>query len=1090
MPKREDIKKVLVIGSGPIVIGQAAEFDYSGTQACKALKEEDMEVVLVNSNPATIMTDNGTADRIYIEPITLEFLKKILKRERPDGILASLGGQTALNMAVQLSNDGILDEMGIKLLGTSLQSIKKAEDRKLFKQTMEEVGEKIPHSTIVSSLAHAVEFAEEAGFPIIVRPAYTLGGTGGGIADNMEELKYICGKGLKLSMINQVLLEQSVAGWKEIEYEVMRDNADNCIIICNMENVDPVGVHTGDSIVVAPSQTLSKTECRMLRSASIKIIRALEIQGGCNIQFALNPESFEYVVIEVNPRVSRSSALASKATGYPIARVAAKIAIGLNLDEIRNPVTKNTYSFFEPSLDYIVAKVPRWPFDKFSSADRRLGTQMKATGEVMAIGRTFEEALLKAIDSLDIKLNYQLGLKLYDNKTTDELLEILKCPRDERVFAIFKALQKGVKPSVIADITKIDMFFIRKLENIVKLAEEIKNAGIAWLDYDLYLKAKKIGFGDSYIANLVNVPLEKILQLKDKFAIKPVYKLVDTCAGEFEAAIPYYYSTYEEKDDIKVSNNKKVLVIGSGPIRIGQGIEFDYCSVHSVRALRELGIESIIINNNPETVSTDFDTSDKLYFEPLTKECVLDIVKKEKPIGVIVQFGGQTAINLAEPLHKEGVNILGTSVENIDAAEDRDKFLKLLEELDIPIPTGHTAFSVEQAVSIANKIGYPVLVRPSYVLGGRAMEIVYDNAMLEEYMSMAVDISTSHPVLIDKYIFGKEVEVDGICDGEDVLIPGIMEHIERAGVHSGDSIAAYPAHTLDVKTRNTLVEYTVKLAKALNIIGLFNIQFVLDENKRIYVIEVNPRASRTIPFMSKITGIPMVKVATKLIMGKKLKDLGFKQGLVPEPVFTAVKAPVFSFSKLTTVDTFLGPEMKSTGEVMGVDKDYLGALSKALIASGLEVPIGGNVLLSVADRDKNECIEIAHKLLNMNFKLAATQDTYHYLAEAGMELELVPSEEILDYIKSNKAKLVINTPTKGKIPKRLGFLIRRTAMEYNTPCLTSLDTTDAVLQVLEQISGKKDADVYGLDEYSSDKRELQLDAGDKGKGVIVNETSN
>jgi len=1067
MPKRKDIKKVMVIGSGPIIIGQAAEFDYSGTQACKSLKEEGIEVVLVNSNPATIMTDSETADKIYIEPITLDFVKKIIEKEKPNGILASLGGQTGLNMAVQLANDGILDRMGIELLGTSLESIKKAEDRELFKKTMQEIGEKVPESTIVNDLSDAVSFAERVGFPIIIRPAYTLGGTGGGIATNMDEFKYICGKGLKLSMINQVLLEQSVAGWKEIEYEVIRDGADNCIIVCNMENVDPVGIHTGDSIVVAPSQTLSNVEYQMLRAASIKIIRALDIKGGCNIQFALNPDSYEYVVIEVNPRVSRSSALASKATGYPIARVAAKIAIGLNLDEIKNTVTQNTYACFEPALDYVVTKVPRWPFDKFTSADRGLGTQMKATGEVMAIGRTFEESLLKAIDSLDIKLNYQLGLQLFENKTVEELLDFIKQPKDERIFAIFKALQKGVDAQKISDITKIDIFFIKKLENIVKVAEEVKNAGIAWLDYDLYLKAKKIGFGDSYIANLVNVPLDKILELREKFPIKPVYKIVDTCAGEFEAATPYYYSTYEEKDDVKVSDKKKVLVIGSGPIRIGQGIEFDYCSVHSVRTLRELGIESIIINNNPETVSTDFDTSDKLYFEPLTKECVLDIIRKENPIGIIVQFGGQTAINLAATLHKEGVNILGSSVECIDTAEDRDKFLKLLEDLDIPVPKGGTAFSYEHAREIANSIGYPVLVRPSYVLGGRAMEIVYNDAALEEYMSLAVEVSTRHPVLIDKYVNGKEVEVDGICDGEDVLIPGIMEHIERAGIHSGDSIAVYPSRTLNNTVKKTIVDYTSKLAKALKVIGLFNIQFVIDEENKVYVIEVNPRASRTIPFMSKITGIPMVNIATKLIMGKKLRELGYKPGLAKEPEYTAVKAPVFSFSKLTTVDTFLGPEMKSTGEVMGVDKDFHIALYKALLSSGLQVPLGGTVLFSVADRDKKECIELAHEFKELGFKPVATGDTYHYLSDSGIDSEYVSDDSILEYIKSDKISLIINTPTKGKMSSRLGFNIRRTSIEYNIPCITALDTAKAVVDVLKHIKGKNEFEVYELDEYSN-----------------------
>jgi len=1066
MPKRKDIKKVMVIGSGPIIIGQAAEFDYSGTQACKSLKEEGIEVVLVNSNPATIMTDSDTADKIYIEPITLDFVKKIIEKEKPNGILASLGGQTGLNMAVQLAADGILDRMGIELLGTSLESIKKAEDRELFKKTMQEIGEKVPKSTIVNNLSDAVSFAESVGFPIIIRPAYTLGGTGGGIATNMEEFKYICGKGLKLSMINQVLLEQSVAGWKEIEYEVIRDGADNCIIVCNMENVDPVGIHTGDSIVVAPSQTLSNVEYQMLRAASIKIIRALDIKGGCNIQFALNPDSYEYVVIEVNPRVSRSSALASKATGYPIARVAAKIAIGLNLDEIKNTVTQNTFACFEPALDYVVTKVPRWPFDKFTSADRGLGTQMKATGEVMAIGRTFEESLLKAIDSLDIKLNYQLGLQLFENKTVEELLDFIKQPKDERIFAIFKALQKGVDAQQISDITKIDIFFVKKLENIVKLADEIRNAGIAWLDYDLYLRAKKIGFGDSYIANLVNVPLDKILELREKFPVKPVYKIVDTCAGEFEAATPYYYSTYEEKDDVKVSDKKKVLVIGSGPIRIGQGIEFDYCSVHSVRTLRELDIESIIINNNPETVSTDFDTSDKLYFEPLTKECVLDIIKKEDPIGIIVQFGGQTAINLAATLHKEGVNILGSSVECIDTAEDRDKFLKLLEDLNIPVPKGGTAFSYEHAREIANSIGYPVLVRPSYVLGGRAMEIVYNDSALEEYMSLAVEISTRHPVLIDKYVNGKEVEVDGICDGDEVLIPGIMEHIERAGIHSGDSIAVYPSRTLNDTVKNTIVDYTAKLAKALNVIGFFNIQFVIDEQNKVYVIEVNPRASRTIPFMSKITGIPMVNIATKIIMGKKLKELGYKPGLAKEPEYTAVKAPVFSFSKLTTVDTFLGPEMKSTGEVMGVDKDFHIALYKALLSSGLQIPLGGTVLFSVADRDKKECIELAHEFKELGFKPVATGDTYHYLSDSGINAGFVSDDNILEYIKSDKISLIINTPTKGKMSSRLGFNIRRTSIEYNIPCITALDTAKAIVDVLKHIKGKNEFEVYELDEYS------------------------
>jgi carbamoyl-phosphate synthase large subunit len=1072
MPKNINIKKVLVIGSGPIIIGQAAEFDYSGTQACKSLREEGIEVVLINSNPATIMTDTQSADKVYIEPITLEFVKKILYKEKPDGILASLGGQTGLNMAVELAEDGILDELNIELLGTSLSSIKKAEDRELFKETMQEINESVAPSKIVTNMQDAIDFAEEIGFPIIIRPAYTLGGSGGGIATNMEEFKYICGKGLKLSMISQVLLEQSVAGWKEIEYEVMRDSNDNCIIICNMENFDPVGVHTGDSIVVAPSQTLSDVEYQMLRTTSIKIIRALDIKGGCNIQFALNPLSFEYVVIEVNPRVSRSSALASKATGYPIARVTAKIAIGMTLDEIKNSVTETTSACFEPALDYVVTKVPRWPFDKFANADRSLGTQMKATGEVMAIGRTFEESLLKAIDSLDIKFNYQLGLSLFDNMSREELVEYIQHPSDQRMFAICKALQKGVSAGEIVRITKIDDFFIRKLKKIVKLGEEITNAGIAFLDYDLYSRAKKIGFGDSYIANLANVSLDEIIELRKKYPINPVYKIVDTCAGEFEAVTPYYYSTYEEKDDVEdadkksMDTRKKVLVIGSGPIRIGQGIEFDYCSVHSVKTLNELNIESIIINNNPETVSTDFDTSDKLYFEPLTKECVLDIIEKEDPMGVIVQFGGQTAINLAETLHSEGINILGTSVESIDVAEDRDKFLKLLEALNIPIPQGSTAYSFEHAREIANTIGYPVLVRPSYVLGGRAMEIVHNDKVLEEYIHMASEISTEHPILIDKYIVGKEMEVDGICDGNNVLIPGIMEHVERAGVHSGDSIAVYPPRNLSQKVKDTIEDYTIRLSKALNVVGLFNIQFVMDSNEKVYVIEVNPRASRTVPIMSKITGIPMVSVATKLIMGKTLAELNYTPGLAKEAKYYAVKAPVFSFAKLTTVDTFLGPEMKSTGEVMGVDKDYFNALYKAVSASGMKIPSGGNVLLSIADRDKEECVGIAGKLLELGFNLFATTGTYHVLSDSGLPVEHIDNDNVLNFIKEDKIKLVINTPTRGKIPERNGFILRRTSMEYNIPCITSLDTTNAVLSILERLIADNKADVYSLDEYS------------------------
>jgi len=1069
MPKRNDIKKVLVIGSGPIIIGQAAEFDYSGTQACRALREENIEVVLVNSNPATIMTDKETADHVYIEPITLEYIKEILKKEKPDGILPSLGGQTGLNMAIELANDGILDEMKIELLGTSLSSIMKAEDRDLFKKTMVEINENVANSVIVNTIEAGIAFSKTCGFPIIVRPAYTMGGSGGGIASNEEQLKYILGTGLTLSPINQVLVEQSVAGYKEIEYEVMRDHNDSCIIVCNMENIDPVGVHTGDSIVVAPSQTLSDIEYQMLRNASIKIIRALDIKGGCNIQFALDPYSFKYIVIEVNPRVSRSSALASKATGYPIARVAAKIAIGLNLDEIKNEVTGSTTACFEPSLDYVVTKVPRWAFDKFNTTDRSIGTQMKATGEVMSIGRNFEESLLKAIDSLDIKLNYQLGLELFETKTVEQLLDYISSPKDETIFAIFKLLQKEVSPKTIHDITKIDMFFIMKLKNIVNIAMKIQNAGIAWLDYALYLEAKKIGFGDSYIANLVNVPLKTIIDLREKYPIKLVYKLVDTCAGEFEASTPYYYSTYEEKDDVIIKDTKKVLVVGSGPIRIGQGIEFDYCSVHSVEALKQLGYESIIINNNPETVSTDFDISDKLYFDPLTNESVLDIIHKENPVGIIVQFGGQTSINLANPLEKQGVKILGTSVQSIDATENRENFIKLLNKLDIPLPIGKTAFSFEQAKIIASEIGFPVLVRPSYVLGGRAMEIVYNNTTLEEYMKMATDISTEHPILIDKYIKGKEIEVDGICDGKDVLIPGIMEHIEKAGVHSGDSIAVYPPQTLDTKTQDTIVNYTEKLGKSLNIKGLFNIQFVLDENNKIYVIEVNPRASRTIPVMSKITGIPMVNVATKLIMGQTLSQLGYKNGLVKPKNYIAVKAPVFSFSKLGSLDTFLGPEMKSTGEVMGVGKTYKEALYKAFLASGLKMPINGNVLVSLANQDKENSLETINILFEKGYNVYATSNTHKFLTNNGISCNLLEKSKVIAKIKSGDIDFILNTPTRGKIVTTFGFSLRRTSIEYDVPCITSVDTAKAALSVINYFLSNEKLNIYSLNEYSKEE---------------------
>lgn len=1050
MPKREDLNKILVIGSGPIVIGQAAEFDYSGTQACKALQEEGYEVVLINSNPATIMTDEEMADKVYIEPITLETVSRILHMEKPDGIIATLGGQTGLNMAVELAKSGILDELDIELLGTSLESIQQAEDRELFKQMMERIGEGIAKSTIASTIDEAVAFAKETGFPVIVRPAYTLGGTGGGIAQDMDELKEIAGRGLSFSIINQVLLEESVAGYKEVEYEVMRDAKDNCIVVCNMENIDPVGIHTGDSIVVAPSQTLSDKEYQMLRSASVKIIRALGIEGGCNIQFALDPHSYRYIVIEVNPRVSRSSALASKATGYPIARAAAKIAVGYGLDEIRNPITGETCACFEPTLDYVVTKVPRWPFDKFVTATRTLGTQMKATGEVMAIGRTLEESLLKAIDSVDVSLDYQLGMKHIAMWSDDQIENSLKNPDDERIFVVSEALERGWTVDDIHAITKIDTFFLHKLKNIVDLADELKQFNFETLPPELLTRAKKYGFGDSYIANLVGADARVIKTIRYAMNLLPTYKMVDTCAGEFEAKTPYYYSCYDTVDEVKRSDNKKVVVLGSGPIRIGQGIEFDYCSVHSVMALRELGVESIIINSNPETVSTDFDTSDKLYFEPLDRECVLDVIERERPDGVIVQFGGQTAINLAAQLELAGVKILGTTTEGIDRAEDRDKFLKVLEKLGIPLPAGATAFSVDQALRNAHEIGYPVLVRPSYVLGGRAMEIVYNDTELTEYMAYATDISPDHPVLVDKYLMGKEVEIDGICDGEDCLIVGVMEHIERAGVHSGDSFAVYPTQTISDDVKQHIVQYAIRIGLELGVKGLFNIQFIVDKAGDVYVLEVNPRASRTVPILSKVTGVPMVAAATRIMMGETLKSIGYETGLYKESKLVTVKAPVFSFSKLTTVDIFLGPEMKSTGEVMGTDRAYLAALKKAFIASGIRMPDKGKpVLFSITPRDVAESVQFARRMADLGFALTATEGTRKTFMEHGIKCTLTAKADVVQAIKSGDIGMVVNTPTRGKLKDRVGFILRRATMEWGVPCITSLDTLGALMSVME-----------------------------------------
>ncbi|CAM4280822.1 MAG: carbamoyl-phosphate synthase large subunit [Paenibacillus macerans] len=1061
MPINKDLKKILVIGSGPIVIGQAAEFDYAGTQACQALKEEGVEVVLINSNPATIMTDTNMADKVYIEPITLEFVTQIIRQERPDGLLPTLGGQTGLNMAVELARAGVLERENVKLLGTQLTSIEKAEDRDLFRELMRELEQPVPESTIITSVDEALSFAAEIGYPVIVRPAYTLGGTGGGICATEEELKETVASGIRYSPIGQCLIEKSIAGMKEIEYEVMRDANDNCIVVCNMENFDPVGVHTGDSIVVAPSQTLSDREYQMLRSASLKIIRALNIEGGCNVQFALDPQSFQYYVIEVNPRVSRSSALASKATGYPIAKMAAKIALGYTLDEIVNPVTGQTYACFEPTLDYIVSKIPRWPFDKFVSANRKLGTQMKATGEVMAIGRTFEESIHKAVRSLEIGTHrlYLKGAEKIDNGTLDARL--IKAD-DERLFLIAEAFRRGYKLQQIHDLTGIDWWFLDKIERLVEFEKRI--AGEEILSYETLYEAKRLGFTDRAIAELraAGQPLgthlteAEVRSFRKERGLRPVYKMVDTCAAEFEASTPYYYSTYETENEVVQSAKEKIVVLGSGPIRIGQGIEFDYSTVHAVWAIQKAGYEAVIINNNPETVSTDFNTSDRLYFEPLFFEDVMNVIEQENPVGVIVQFGGQTAINLAAPLEAAGVRILGTSLASIDEAEDRKKFEALLSRLHIAQPKGSTVTSVEEAVGTAQALGYPVLVRPSYVLGGRAMEIVYSDGELLRYMEEAVNINPQHPVLIDRYMLGKEVEVDAICDGETVLIPGIMEHIERAGVHSGDSIAVYPPQHLSAELKEKIVEITIKIARELKTIGLVNIQFVIYKDE-VYVIEVNPRSSRTVPFLSKVTNIPMAGVATQCILGTKLSDLGYKDGLWPESEQVAVKVPVFSFAKLRRVEPTLGPEMKSTGEVMGRDPQYAKALYKGLIGAGMKIPATGAIIATVADKDKQEAVELLRGFYRLGYKIIATDGTASALIDAGIHVttvyklsEGVPN--ILDLIRNGEAHFVINTLTKGKEPERDGFRIRREAVENGVVCMTSLDTVRALLEMLEAIN--------------------------------------
>ncbi|MBW5408829.1 carbamoyl-phosphate synthase large subunit [Brachyspira hampsonii] len=1056
MPKRKDIKKILVIGSGPIIIGQAAEFDYAGTQACQSLREEGYEVVLINSNPATIMTDAAVADKVYIEPINLDFAKRIIYKERPDAILGSLGGQTGLNLVVELAESGILDEYDVEILGTDLNAINCAEDRELFKNLMNEINEPVPESIIVHSVEEAIEFANKIGYHLVVRPAYTLGGTGGGFARNERELIEICETGLKISPVHECLVEKSIAGYKEIEYEVIRDNNDNAIVVCNMENVDPVGIHTGDSIVVAPCQTLSDRENQMLRNVSLKIIRALKICGGCNVQLALDPNSFKYYIIEVNPRVSRSSALASKATGYPIAKISAKIAVGMTLDEIINPITKKSFACFEPSIDYVVTKFPRLPFDKFPNADRQLGTQMKATGEVMSIGRNFEESFLKAVRSLEIKCDHIIHNDV-SNYTTKKLWERIELRDDLRIFIIAELLRRKEDIKDIIYITHIDKFFLDKIKNIITLEEKLhKNK----MNIEVLKECKERGFSDSYISKVWETEEIDIYKLRHENNIIPVYKMVDTCAGEFESETPYFYSTYEKENESFKSGKESIIVLGSGPIRIGQGVEFDYSTVHCVMTIREAGYEAIVINNNPETVSTDFSISDKLYFEPLTIEDVMHIIELEKPKGVIVQFGGQTAINLAEKLVMHGVNILGTSLENINKAEDRHEFEEMLKTLNIPQPKGETAITVDEALVIANNIGYPVLVRPSYVLGGRAMEIVDNDASLKIYMETAVkEVSNKAPILIDKYVIGKEIEIDAIADSENnIFIPGIMEHIERAGIHSGDSISVYPTQTISNKVKETIIDYTKRIGIGFNFIGLYNIQFIVDKNDNVYVLEVNPRSSRTVPFLSKITNIPMANAATMCIIGKSLKEQGYNSLYKEESNKVFVKAPVFSFAKLRKVDTILGPEMKSTGEALGFDFNFEKALYKALIASGLRIPLQGNVLLTISDNHKIEILDLAKRFSNIGYGIYATKGTANFLREKGLYVKEVSKiyeeglENIIDTIRLGKVDYVINTIESNSQTHSDSLELRRASAENNISCITSLDTAYALLKVIESMN--------------------------------------
>ena len=1056
MPKNPDIKKVLVIGSGPIVIGQAAEFDYAGTQACRSLKEEGIEVVLLNSNPATIMTDKDIADRVYIEPLTVEVVEQLILKEKPDSVLPTLGGQAGLNLAMELEEAGFLRKNNVRLIGTTSQTIKKAEDRLEFKQTMEKIGEPIAASRVVENVEDGVEFTKTIGYPVVLRPAYTLGGSGGGIAHNYEELVEILENGLRLSRVGQVLVERCIAGWKEIEYEVMRDGAGNCITVCNMENIDPVGVHTGDSIVVAPSQTLGDKEYQMLRTSALNIISELNITGGCNVQYALNPESFEYCVIEVNPRVSRSSALASKATGYPIAKVAAKIALGYTLDEIKNAITGKTYASFEPMLDYCVVKIPRLPFDKFISAKRTLTTQMKATGEVMSICDNFEGALMKAIRSLEQHVDCLMSYD-FTHLDDEELTRQLAVVDDRRIWVIAEALRRGVSYDKIHEITKIDKWFIDKLCILTEMETALKTQP---LTAELLKEAKRIEFPDNVIARLTGKTEEEIKDMRYANGITAAYKMVDTCAAEFAAETPYYYSVFgSENEAIETNDRKKVLVLGSGPIRIGQGIEFDFCSVHCTWAFAKEGYETIIINNNPETVSTDFDIADKLYFEPLTPEDVESIVNLEKPDGAVVQFGGQTAIKLTEALMKMGVPILGTSAENVNAAEDRELFDEILEKCGIPRPSGHTVFTAEEAKKAANELGYPVLVRPSYVLGGQGMQIAINDEDVDEFIGIINRIAQEHPILVDKYLVGKEIEVDAVCDGEDILIPGIMEHIERAGIHSGDSISVYPAQSLDDHVKATIVDYTRKLAQSLHVIGLINIQFIVC-GEDVYVIEVNPRSSRTVPYISKVTGIPIVPLATRVILGKKLKELGYPTGLAPEADYIAIKMPVFSFEKIRGADISLGPEMKSTGECLGIAKTFNEALYKAFIGAGIKLPKHKNMIMTLKDADKEEGIEIARRFEKIGYRIYATRGTAKVLQEAGVNAIRTnkieqESPNLLDLILGHKIDLVIDTPSQGVEHSKDGFLIRRTAIETGVNVLTAMDTARALVTSLENTDIKK-----------------------------------